>query len=229
VDHRTNGEGRLDRRRISSFHELGGLCFGCGGWLVAGVVALLAASATFAGGHGGDVASRTAAAQLSDRIVTPDERQLAKIYVTELEWGADEMSWGVRALPCKGEHFRLLSTQALIASSDSSRGEAEVVIKSEQLSGLPCNEKVHGIEEGEPDVSVYSLRPRAFAESPRKIYEYGGTRIRSFSPCVTLSRACPGAYLLRVRLTAPRRVELEFVFTISHSTTTHAGASDARI
>jgi hypothetical protein len=229
MDHRSNGEGRRDRR-FGKPRGTRGDWFGYGGWLAAIVaVALLAASLRLGAHPAANTTSRSATAQLSDRLETTGERALAKIYLTEVEWGADEMSWGVRALPCPGQRYRLLSTQALVASDPSRQGEADIVIKSERLAnGLRCGSKLPpGAEEGEATVSVYSIGARAFSESPRSVYEDAGTQIKSFSPCVTLARTCPGAYLLRAHLTTPRYVELEYVFTISHSRTFPAGESAA--
>jgi hypothetical protein len=218
MDHRRNGEGRLDRPYSKSWSARGGW-FGHCGWVVALALALVVAWAGFGARRVVDATSRSAKAQLSDRLETAGERALAKIYLTEVEWGAYEMSWGVRALPCPGQRYRLLSTSAMVPHDPSGSGEAEIMIKSERLAGgLRCGSKLpSGAEEGEATVSVYSIGAKVFSESPRSVYEDAGTRIKSFSPCVTLARTCNGDFLLRAHLTTPRHVELEYVFTISHS------------
>jgi hypothetical protein len=230
MNHRSQGARRLDRRYGKSWSARGGW-FGHAGWLAAiAAIALLAASARLGTRDVIGTTSRSAKAQLSDRLETAGEQALAKVYLTEVEWGAYEMSWGVRALPCPGQRYRLLSTSAMIPHDPSGRGEADIVIKSERLaSGLRCGSKLpSGAEEGETTVSVYSIGAKAFSESPRRVYEDAGTRIKSFSPCVTLARTCDGDFLLRARLTTPRLAELEYVFTISNSKSSTAAGSVAR-
>jgi hypothetical protein len=155
--------------------------------------------------------------QFSDRLMGPDQRELAVLFVTTLEGEIAELSWGEKSLPCPGHRFPLFSTEAAISSARSSASHVQIAIESQHLTpGLRCGSKLpQDVQEGSTSVSVRSVDPSAQVGSPDNVYEDGETQIKSFSPCVTLARTCPGRYLLRAYLDAPRRrVKLEYVFAV---------------
>jgi len=155
--------------------------------------------------------------QLSDRLEGPGQQELAGLFVTVLEGEVTEISWGEKSLPCPGRRYPLLSTEAAISSAYSSFSHVQIAIESEHLTrGLHCGSKLpRDVQEGDTSVSVRSVDPRAQVGSPANIYEDGETQIKSFSPCVTLSRICAGRYVLHAYLDAPRRrVQLEYVFAV---------------
>jgi hypothetical protein len=155
--------------------------------------------------------------QLSDRLEGPGQQELAGLFVTVLEGEVTEISWGEKSLPCPGHSYPLLSTEAAISSAYSSFSHVQIAIESEHLTrGLRCGSKLpRDVQEGNTSVSVRSVDPGAQVGSPANIYEDGETQIKSFSPCVTLSRICTGRYVLHAYLDGPRRrVQLEYVFAV---------------
>ncbi|HLB21451.1 MAG TPA: hypothetical protein VK605_05040, partial [Solirubrobacteraceae bacterium] len=144
--------------------------------------------------------------QLSDRLQGPGQRELAGLFVTVLEGEVTEISWGEKSLPCPGHSYPLLSTEAAISSAYSSFSNVQIAIESERLTrGLRCGSRLpQDVQEGSTSVSVRSVDPGAQVGSPANIYEDRETQIKSFSPCVTLSRICTGRYVLRAYLDGPR-------------------------
>jgi hypothetical protein len=154
--------------------------------------------------------------QFSDRLEGPDQRELAGLFVTLLEGEVAEMSWGEKSLPCPGL-YQMISTEAAISSAYSSVSEVQLAIESVHITGaLRCGSKLpQDVQEGTTSVSVRSVHPGAEAGSPVSVYEDRETQVKSFSPCVTLARTCPGRYLLRAYLDGPRRrVALEYIFAV---------------
>jgi hypothetical protein len=154
--------------------------------------------------------------QFSDRLEGPDQRELAGLFVTLLEGEVAEMSWGEKSLPCPGL-YQMISTEAAISSAYSSVSEVRLAIESVHITGaLRCGSRLpQDVQEGTTSVSVRSVHPGAEAGSPVSVYEDRETQIKSFSPCVTLARTCPGRYLLRAYLDGPRRrVGLEYIFAV---------------
>ena len=154
--------------------------------------------------------------QFSDRLEGADQRELAGLFVTLLEGEVAEMSWGEKSLPCPGL-YQMISTEAAISSAYSSVSEVQLAIESVHITGaLRCGSKLpQDVQEGTTSVSVRSVHPGAEAGSPVSVYEDRETQVKSFSPCVTLARTCPGRYLLRAYLDGPRRrVGLEYIFAV---------------
>jgi hypothetical protein len=208
---------RLDepRRRRDGARRYGLLAFvALAGWLVAAAL----------GAAGMAHVSSQPIKQFSDRLIGPDQRELAGLFVTTLEGEVSEISWGERSLPCAGHRYPLFSAEAAISSAYSSASHVQIAIESQHLThGLQCGSKLpQDVQEGTTSVSVRSVDPSAQVGSPDNVYEDGETQIKSFSPCITLARACPGRYLLRAYLDAPRRrVKLEYVFAVLSSPRTN--------
>jgi hypothetical protein len=185
-----------------------------------GLIALAVLAACLVGAGLGAADTTVTAApikQLSDRLEGPGQRELAGLFVTVLEGEVTEISWGEKSLPCPGHSYPLLSTEAAISSAYSSFSHVQIAIESEHLTrGLRCGSKLpQDVQEGSTSVSVRSVGPGAQVGSPANVYEDSETQIKSFSPCVTLSRICTGRYVLRAYLDGPRRrVRLEYVFAV---------------
>lgn len=207
-----------DQRGAS--RQLGAACRRPRGVLRRGLIALAALALCLIGAALGAADTTVTAApikQLSDRLTGPDQRELAGLFVTVLEGEVIEMSWGEKSLPCPGHSYPLLSAEAAIFSGYSSFSHVRIAIESEHLThGLRCGSKLpQDVPEGHTSVSVRSVDPGVQVGSPANIYEDNETQIKSFSPCVTLSRICAGRYLLRAYLDGPRRrVRLEYVFAV---------------
>jgi hypothetical protein len=156
--------------------------------------------------------------QLSDRLETGGSQELAGLFVTGLEAGADELSWGVSSLPCRWRRYRLLATEAAISSSFSSSNEVWVTITDEQLPpSLHCGSSLpQDVHEGRATVSVLPRGASAVSRRPLSVYEDNETKVSSFVECITLAETCPGRYVLRAYLNTPRRhVVLEYAFTVT--------------
>lgn len=165
--------------------------------------------------------------QLSDRLETGDRQELAGLFVTGLEAGGDELSWGVSSLPCKRRRYQLLGTEAAIASSSSSSNQVWLTITDEQLPrGLQCGSSLPpDVHEGRATVSVLSRGASAANRRPLSVYEDDETKVSSFVECITFAETCPGRYVLRAYLNTPRRhVVLEYAFTVTVAASSRASA-----
>jgi hypothetical protein len=210
----------MEHRRAGSRH-LGGAhprqrAFRRNGLMALAALALCLVGAALGAAYTTRIAAQPVK-QLSDRLEGPGQQELAGLFVTVLEGEVTEISWGEKSLPCPGHSYRLLSTEAAISTAYSSFSHVQIAIESEHLTrGLRCGSTLpQDVQEGDTSVSVRSVDPGTQVGSPANIYEDGETQIKSFSPCVTLSRICTGRYVLRAYLDGPRRhVQLEYVFAV---------------
>jgi len=196
-------------RRLRRALRVGATWAAIGALVVSGVIPVISAFAT---------GTREPVEQISDKLETDGHKPLAGLYATALEADAFELSWIVIALPCPSQHFRLQTTTAKIANTQASSKEVEISILSAQLppgvhceSGLPSD-----LDEGSATVTVSRAAAGGSIAAPTIAYADSETKILSFSPCMTLTSACRGRYVLRAYLSAPRSsVRLEYVFTVA--------------
>ncbi len=156
--------------------------------------------------------------QISETLETVAHRQLAGLYVTALEANDFELSWVVAMLPCPTQHFRLQTTTAQIASTPASTKKVEITIVAARLPrGIHCGAVLPAAsDEGSAIVTVSPAIAGKAIAAPMISYADAETKIESFSACMTLAEVCPGRYVLRAYLNAPRRrVSLEYVFTVA--------------
>lgn len=156
--------------------------------------------------------------QISETLETVAHRQLAGLYVTALEANDFELSWVVAMLPCPTQHFRLQTTTAQIASTLASTKEVEIAIVAARMPrGIHCGAVLPAAaDEGSAIVTVSPAIAGKAIAAPMISYADAETKIESFSGCMTLAEICPGRYVLRAYLNAPRRrVSLEYVFTVA--------------
>jgi hypothetical protein len=166
--------------------------------------------------------------QLSDRLQTVAHEELAGLFDTKLEGGGNELSWSIRRLPCRHRQYRLLATEAAITDEYSSSIEVEITIGSEWLSpGLRCGSALPpDVHEDKGSLTVLPVGARA-TRQPSSVYEDSETTIKTFVACVTLAATCPGRYVLRASLDAPRRRRLAVEYRLTIAFVAHDHAHDA--
>jgi hypothetical protein len=179
-----------------------------------------------------------ATAQYTDRLETnarePNAReQLVGLYTTELEGNGFELAWVLSRLPCATAHYRFSATEASIDSSQASSSEAQIHLLSAHLPrGIHCGLPLPAYAgQGSTTITVSPVGSNGKTSPPLLSYSGDGTKIESFSDCMTLSGACAGHYLLKVSFDSPRRritLVYGFTVTIATSSTSTARGSDGR-
>jgi hypothetical protein len=177
-------------------------------------LAMLAAPAS-----GFEIGGREAARQFSDTVTAQNHRQVAALHVTALrgETNFAEVTWGVGALPCGGQHLSVNATEGQIAETQASSRELEIDIVEAHFSGsLHCGSTLpSATNEGEATVTIKPVRRSDATTGPVSVYEDEETKVKSFSACITLANMCNGRYVLRAYLNAPRiHARLVYVFTV---------------